>query len=54
MLHKDHLLDLITEEKNKYASYAQLCSFYKVDIDPIVSAKCLSKIEILEHLLKLM
>lgn len=52
MLSKQQILDLITEEKNKYSSYLQLCSYYKVEPDPIVNAKCLTKVETLEFMLK--
>ena len=45
---------MITEERNKYSSYVQLCAFYKIEPDPIATNKCLSKVEILETILKMM
>lgn len=51
---KQQILDLLTDEKNRHASYIQLCAYYKVEPDPLVLAKCLSKTETLEHILKSM
>lgn len=54
MLTKSHLIDLITEERNRYNTYISICAYYEVLPDPIVMAKCLTKIEAMESLLKLM
>ncbi len=54
MLSKQHILDLIADEKEKYSSYLQLCTYYKIDPDPLATVKCLAKIETMEHMLKSM
>ena len=54
MLSKQHILDLIVEEREKYSSYVQLCTYYKIETDPLATVKCLAKIETMEHMLKLM
>lgn len=54
MLSKQHILDLIIEEKEKYSAYVQLCTYYKIDPNPIAMVKCSVKIETLEHILKSM
>jgi hypothetical protein len=54
MLSKQQVLDLIVEEKNKYSAYIQLCSYYKIDPDPIATVKCSAKVETLEYMLKSM
>lgn len=53
MLSKQIILDLIVEEKEKYSSYIQLCALYKIDPNIIATAKCSTKVETLENLLKL-
>jgi len=54
MLSKDNILDLISDEKNKYSLYLQSCTYYKIDPDPLATVKCSAKIEVLEHILKSM
>ena len=54
MLSKQQILDLLTEEKNQYATYLLCCAQYKIEPDSVAQAKALSKIETLECLLKLM
>jgi hypothetical protein len=54
MLSKQHILDLIAEEKNKYSAYLQLCTYYKIEPDLIALAKCSIKTETLEYMLKSM
>lgn len=54
MLSKQQILDLITEEKNKYSSYLQFCAYYKIEPDPMVTVKCSTKVETLDFILKLM
>lgn len=54
MLSKQQILDLIAEEKNKYSSYLQLCSYYKIEPDPVAIIKCSTKVETLEFMLKSM
>jgi hypothetical protein len=53
MSRKD-IMDLIADERNKYSAYLQLCTYYKVDPDPMVLTKCSTKIETLELILKSM
>lgn len=53
MITKQYLLELITEERDKYNTYLTICANYYVKPDPIISAKCMTKIETLESLLKL-
>ncbi len=54
MITKDKILELITEEKNNYNSYSQLCSSYGIKIDNLAEARHSSKIEILELILKML
>lgn len=54
MISKDYILDMISDEKNKYSIYMQACTYYKIDPDPFATVKCSAKIEILEHILKSM
>jgi len=54
MLSKQNILDLIADEREKYSSYLQLCTYYKINPDSIVTIKCSVKIETLEHMLKSM
>ncbi len=53
MLSKQHILDLIAEEKERYSAYTQLCAFYKIEPNSLATVKCLAKIETMEHMLKL-
>lgn len=54
MLSKQQILVMIAEEKTRYSSYLQLCSYYKVEPDLVVAAKHLSVIDTLDNILKLM
>lgn len=54
MWSKQQLLDLITEERNKYSTYMQLCTYYAIAPDRVAIAKSSSKIDTLECLLKSM
>lgn len=51
MLSRDDLLNLISDEKNKYSSYLQLCQYFKVKADPLVTLRHQSQIETLEMVL---
>ncbi len=52
MINREAILLLISEEKEKYATYSQLCTHYKVKQDTIAYARHSSRIETLESLLK--
>jgi hypothetical protein len=54
MISKQQILELISEEKEKHSSYLQLCAYYKIEPDPIAIAKCSTKVETLDHMLKSM
>lgn len=53
-LSKEDLMDLISEEKNKYSLYLSLCAYYKIEPGQVANTKCSSKTEVLEAILKLM
>lgn len=48
---RTQVLELFTEEKEKYNSYLQLCTYYGVNPDPIVTASWQAKHQIMTHLL---
>lgn len=52
MTPKELLLSLISEEKERFGEYSQLCAHYQTQPDPIVLAKHQAKLEILQHLLR--
>lgn len=45
------IMSLLTEEKERYSSYLQLCAHYQVNPDTMVTAASKAKIETLEQLL---
>jgi hypothetical protein len=49
---KEVLLALISEEKESFGKYTQLCAQYQVQPDPIVIARHQGKVEILQKLLQ--
>lgn len=52
MTPKEKLLSLISEEKEQFGEYLQLCAIYQVKPDPIVVARHQAKLEVLETLLQ--
>lgn len=48
---KEFLLALITEEKENFARYTQLCAQYQTQPDPLAQARHQGKMEILQRLL---
>ena len=52
MTPKELLLSLISEEKERFGEYSQLCAHYQVQPDPIVLARHQAKLEILRQLLQ--
>ena len=52
MTPKEKLLSLISEEKEQFGEYSQLCAIYQVKPDPIVVARHQAKLEVLETLLQ--
>lgn len=48
---REYLLSLISEEKERYGVYSQLCAFYQVPPDPMILAKHQTKVETLRNLL---
>jgi hypothetical protein len=49
---RDQILSLISEEKERFAKYSELCSQYQVPPDPVAAANKDGKLEILQLLLK--
>jgi len=54
VLSKDNILDLISNEKEKFNEYSLLCTHYKIQQDPLAVARYSSTIEALEMILKLL
>jgi hypothetical protein len=52
MTPKEFLLSLISEEKERFGEYTQLCAIYQIQPDPIAMAKHQAKLEILQTLLQ--
>jgi hypothetical protein len=52
MTPKELLLSLISEEKELFGEYSQLCARYQIQPDPIAIAKHQAKLEILQRLLQ--
>jgi hypothetical protein len=52
MITKELLLSLISEEKENFSKYSQLCANYQIQTDPLATARHRGKLEILERLLK--
>jgi hypothetical protein len=46
------ILSFIAEEKENYSKYSQSCANYQTPEDPIVKARHLGRMEILEMLLQ--
>lgn len=46
----EHLLELIVEEKERFAEYERLCTHYGVDPHPIAQAMATSRIMTLEEM----
>ena len=51
MTPKEFLLSLISEEKERFGRYSQLCALYQVQIDPLAQARHQGKLEVLQKLL---
>jgi hypothetical protein len=49
---KELLLSLISEEKERFGQYSQLCATYQIQPDPIATARHQGKLEILQRLLR--
>ena len=49
---REMLLDQITEEKENFSRYSQLCALYQIMPDPLAIARHQGKIEILQILLQ--
>ncbi len=49
---REQILTLISEEKERFARYSELCSQYQVPPDPVAVANKDGKLEILQRLLK--
>lgn len=54
MITREKVLELITAEKERFGSYAILCSQYQEEPDPLITARHASKVEALESVLKMM
>lgn len=52
MTPKEFLLSLISEEKERFGQYSQLCALYQVQIDPLAAARHQGKLEVLQCLLR--
>lgn len=51
MTPKELLLSLISEEKERFGQYSQLCALYLIPPDPLVIARHQGKLEVLQCLL---
>jgi hypothetical protein len=51
MTPKEMILNLITEEKEKFGEYSQLCAQYQIKPDPLAMARHLGILETLQALL---
>lgn len=54
MITKEKILTLITEEKELYNKYSELCAHYKISPDKLVVAKHSSIVETLEMMIKML
>ena len=52
MTPKEYLLSLISEEKERFGEYSQLCAHYQIPADPIALARHQATLEILQKLLQ--
>jgi len=52
MTPKELLLSLITEERERFGKYSQLCAQYQIQPDPIALARHQATLEILQKLLQ--
>jgi hypothetical protein len=52
MTPKEYLLFLISEEKERFGGYSQLCAHYQIQPDPIALARHQATVEILRKLLR--
>lgn len=52
MTPKELLLSLISEEKERFGEYSQLCALYQIPPDPIAIARHQGKLEVLQQLLR--
>lgn len=53
MLTKEVLLSLISEEKENFGKYSQLCATYQVQPDQLATARHQGRVEILQRLLQM-
>jgi hypothetical protein len=52
MTSKELFLSLISEEKERFGQYSQLCAQYQISPDPIAIARHQGRLEILQQLLR--
>jgi hypothetical protein len=52
MLAKELLLAWISEEKESFGKYSQLCALYQIQPDPLAIARHQGRLEILQRLLQ--
>lgn len=52
MTPKELLLSLISEEKERFGEYVQLCALYQIQPDPIAMARHQGKLEVLQMLMQ--
>lgn len=52
MITKEILLKAISEEKDKYNKYIQLCNFYDINPSEIAEIKCNTRVEVFEFIIK--
>ena len=54
MITKEKLLNLISEEKDRFSKYSQICTHYNAEIDQYIYAKYISRVETLEQIVKML
>ena len=53
MLIKEVLLSLISEEKENFGKYSQLCAAYQIQPDQLAIARHQGRVESLQHMLQM-
>ena len=51
---KETLLLMVSEEKELFSKYSQLCVTYQIQTDPIATARHKGRLEALQDILKMM
>jgi hypothetical protein len=54
MITKEKLQNLISEEKERFGKYSQLCAHYEAEIDQFIFAKYISRVETLEQMIRIL